>query len=60
MKNETQQALADELERELYGDPRSRNNIPHDLLRDLFKWSKEHKIKISAIKSLEDILKNYF
>ena len=60
MKKEIQQALADELERELYGDPRSRNNIPHDLLRDLYKWSKKHRVKMSPMKELEDILNNYF
>ncbi len=60
MKKEIQQALADELERELYGNSKTRKGIPHDLSKELFRWSKKHKIKMSAIKSLEDILKNYF
>ena len=61
MTNAEQQALAEALQKELDRSPSIvEKGIPDDLLSELFEWKKEHDIRILAIKSLEDILKNYF
>ena len=61
MNNTQQQVMADRVQSELNSSPPMvKMKIPDDLLTELFEWKKEHEIRILAIKSLEDILKNYF
>ena len=61
MNNTQQQVMADRVQSELNSSPPMvKMRIPDDLLTELFEWKKEHDIRILAIKSLEDILKNYF
>ena len=61
MNNTQQQVMADRVQSELNNSPPMvKMKIPDDLLTELFEWKKEHDIRILAIKSLEDILKNYF
>jgi len=61
MTNTQQQSLANILQGELNNSPLViKPGIPDDLLTELFEWKKDNDVSIEALKSLEDILKNYF